>query len=175
VRGRPTVAVDRVIDIEEVAMRGRIRWIAPALIGAVAVVGAGGAIAPAAGPARTLDVVSVEQQCVNVDVGRKGASTGDQVVCHGVLRDAASNASVGHVRWTCAYLWSERAGFDCTGLASLDGGTLQLAGALSSTSAVSEWAVVGGTKAYAGSRGTVRLRQLSATRTAATISLLGEA
>ena len=70
---------------------------------------------------------------------------------------------------------SERAGFDCTALASLDGGTLQLAGALSSTSAVSEWAVVGGTRAYAGARGTVRLRQLSATRTAATISLLGEA
>jgi hypothetical protein len=156
-------------------MRVGVRWIAPALIGAVALAAAGGTIAPAASPPRTLDVVSVEQQCANVDVGRKGASTGDQVVCHGVLHDAASNASAGHVRWTCAYLWSERAGFDCTGQASLAGGTLQLAGALSSTSAVSEWAVVGGTRAYAGVRGTVRLRQLSATRTAATISLLGEA
>lgn len=155
-------------------MRGRVRWMAPALIGAIAVAAAGGTIAPAAGPPRTLDVVSVEQQCVNVDVGRKGAGTGDQVICHGLLRDAASNAAAGHVRWTCGYLWSERAGFDCTGLASLDGGTLQLAGALSSTSAVSEWAVVGGTRAYAGARGTVRLRQLSATRTAATISLLGD-
>ena len=156
-------------------MRGRVRWIAPALIGAVAVAAAGGAIAPAAAPPRTLDVVSVEQQCVDVDVGRKGASTGDQVVCHGVLRDAASSAAAGRVRWTCAYLWTERAGFECTARVSLDGGTLQLAGALSATSAVSEWAVVGGTRAYAGSRGTVRLRQLSATRTAATISLLGEA
>ena len=154
-------------------MRGRVRWIAPALIGAAAVVAAGGTIAPAASPPQTLNVVSVEQRCVDVDVGRKGASTGDQVVCHGVLRDAATSAAAGRVRWTCAYLWSERAGFDCRGLASLDGGTLQLVGALSSTSAVSEWAVVGGTRAYAGARGTVRLRQLSATRTAATISLLG--
>jgi hypothetical protein len=156
-------------------MRGRVSWIAPALFGAVAVAAAGGAIAPAAGPPRTLEVVSVEQQCVDVDVGRKGASAGDQVVCHGTLRDAASSASAGRVRWTCAYLWSEQAGFDCTGLVSLSGGTLQLAGALSSTSAISDWAVVGGTGAYAGSRGSVRLRQLSARRTAATISLLGEA
>ena len=155
-------------------MRRQVGWIGASVLGAIAVAAAGGAVAPAADPPRTLDVVSVEPQCVDVDVGRKGASTGDQVVCHGTLRDAASSASAGRVRWTCAYLWSERAGFDCTALVSLNGGTLQLAGALSATSPVSEWAVVGGTRVYAGSRGTARLRQLSATRTAATISLLGD-
>jgi hypothetical protein len=156
-------------------MRRRVRWIAPALIGAAAVAGAGGQSAPAAGPPRTLALNSVDQRCAYVDVGRKGESVGDEMFCRGSLRAAAGNAAAGSVRYRCAYLGTERAGDDCTAQARLAGGTLQLAGTLSHTSAVSDWAVVGGTGAYAGARGSARLRQLSATRTAVTITLLGDA
>ena len=156
-------------------MRGRVKGIGAAVIGAMAVAAACGAIAPAAGPPRTLDVVSVDQRCAYVDVGRKGDSVGDAMFCRGTLRAAAGNTAAGSVRYTCAYLGSERAGSECTALARLDGGTLQLAGALSHTNAVSEWAVVGGTGTYVGARGSARLRQLGSTRTAVTIALLGEA
>jgi dirigent-like protein len=156
-------------------MRGRVRWIAPALIGAVAVAAAGGQIAPAAGPPRTLDLVAAGQRCSHVDVGRKGGSVGDEMFCRATLRAATGGAAAGSVRYTCAYLGSERAGDECTALARLAGGTLLLAGALSHTNTVSEWAVVGGTGTYVGARGSARLRQLGSTRTAVTISLLGEA
>ena len=156
-------------------MRGRIRWIAATTTAVVALVAAGGAIAPAAGPPRTLALNSVDQRCAYVDVGRKGDSVGDEMFCRGTLRAAAGNAAAGSVRYACAYLGTERAGSQCTAQARLAGGTLLLAGTLSQTSAVSDWAVVGGTGTYVGARGSARLRQLSATRTAVTITLLGDA
>ena len=65
---RPSPVVDR--DRGD-GMRGRVRWIAPALIGAAAV-GRGGRDDRAGGePPRTLNVVSVEQRCVDVDVGAR--------------------------------------------------------------------------------------------------------
>jgi hypothetical protein len=156
-------------------MRGRISWIAAAFMGAAALAAAGGAIAPAAGPPRTLALDSVDQRCAYVDVGRKGDSVGDEMFCRGRLRAAVGNAAAGSVRYACAYLGSERAGSQCTAQARLDGGTLLLAGTLSQTSAISDWAVVGGTGTYVGARGSARLRQLSSTRTAVTITLLGDA
>ena len=67
----------------------------------------------------------------------------------------------GACHWTCVYLGSTRAGSDCTAVVRLPGGTLQAAGALSHTSR-EHWAITGGTGAYAGARGTVRLPQRSA-------------
>jgi hypothetical protein len=54
----------------------------------------------------------------------------------------------------------------------LSGGTLQAAGWLSHTSVENDWAITGGTGAYAGAHGTVHLRQVSNTRTAVTLTLL---
>jgi hypothetical protein len=50
-----------------------------------------------------------------------------------------------------------------------------LAGRLSQTSAVSDGAVIGGTRTYAGARGSARLRQTAGTKSAVTITLLGDA
>jgi hypothetical protein len=78
-------------------------------------------------------------------------------------------------RYWCAFLGSEQAGSERTALARLSGGTLMLARRLSQTSAVSDWAVIGGTGTYAGARGSARLRQTAGTKSAVTITLLGDA
>jgi hypothetical protein len=132
----------------------------------------GGAAAGAQDSPRTIELMSVEQGCAAADNGRRGEGLGDLQACRGRLRDPASGAAAGRAHWTCVYLGSTRAGSDCSAVVGLHGGTLQAAGALSHTSATSTWAITGGTGAYAGARGTVRLTQRSATRTAATITLL---
>jgi hypothetical protein len=139
--------------------------------GAAAALFGGGAAGAQDGP-RTIDLISVEQHCAGADNGRRGDSLGDLDACRGKLRDAATGAAAGRAHWTCVYLGSTRAGSDCTAVVKLRGGTLQAAGALSHTSTNSEWAITGGTGSHAGARGTVRLRQLSESRTAATITLL---
>jgi dirigent-like protein len=119
---------------------------------------------------RTLELVSVEQRCGTADNGRRGDSLGDLLACRGSLRE--NGRAVGHVHWTCVYLGAERRGEDCTATVNLAGGTLQLAGVLSHMSPRSTWAIAGGTGDYAGARGIAELRQLSATRTGATLTLL---
>lgn len=146
--------------------------VAAATAAAVAALTAGGAGAGAQAGARTIDLISVEQHCGGADNGRRGPSLGDLDACRGHLRDAGSNAVAGRAHWTCVYLGSTRKGSDCSAVVRLRGGTLQAAGVLSHTSASSTWAVTGGTGGYAGARGTVQLRQLSAKRTAATVTLL---
>jgi hypothetical protein len=138
----------------------------------VAVLTAAGTGASAQQGVRTIDLIAVEQHCGGADNGRRGDSLGDLDACRGRLRDAASGAAAGRTHWTCVYLGSTRAGSDCTAVVSLRGGTLQAAGVLSHTSPKSVWAITGGTGSYAGARGTVRLRQVSEQRVAATITLL---
>lgn len=132
----------------------------------------GGGAAGAQDSARTIELISVEQHCGGADNGRRGDSFGDLDACRGVLRDAGSEAAAGRVHWTCLYLGSTRAGSDCTAVIRLRGGVLLAAGPLSHMRPTSAWAITGGTGSYAGARGTVGLRQLSETRTAATIALL---
>jgi hypothetical protein len=134
----------------------------------IAAVAAGSGLAGAQTAPRTLKLQAVEQGCAGVDVGKRGDSLGDQTFCRATLRGDAS----GRAHWDCTYLGTEPRGEDCTAHAELPGGTLQMAGRLSHTSAASTWAVVGGTGSYAGARGSTEVRQLSATRTAVTISLL---
>jgi hypothetical protein len=145
---------------------------AAAAVVASALAGVGVGAAGAQGGPRTLELVSVEQRCAAADNGRRGESLGDLQACRGTLREAGNGAAAGRAHWTCVYLGSERAGSDCSAVVTLPGGTLQAAGALSHTSATSDWAITGGTGELAGARGSVRLKQLSATRTAATINLL---
>lgn len=150
------------------------KQIAVAALGAGVVAAAlagGGAAGGQDGP-RTLRLVSIEQHCATADNGRRGESLGDLDACRGNLRDARSGAAAGGAHWTCVYLGSERAGSDCSAVVTLRGGTLQAAGVLSHTSVTSDWAITGGTGRNAGARGSVTLRQLSPTRTAATITLL---
>jgi hypothetical protein len=142
-----------------------------AAAGAAAALFGGGAAGAQDGP-RTISVISVEQSCRGADNGRRGDSVGDLDVCRGKLRDAATRATAGRAHWTCLYLGSTRAGSDCTATVKLRGGTLQAAGVLSHTSTRSTWAISGGTGSYAGARGTIDLRALTPTRTAATITLL---
>lgn len=129
----------------------------------------GGGFASAQGGGQRIAVEAIEQGCGGVDVGKKGDSLGDQTFCRATLR----GDSAGRAHWDCVYLGTEPRGEDCTAHAELAGGTLQMAGRLSHTSASSTWAVVGGTGAYAGARGTAAVRQLSATRTSVTFTLLG--
>jgi hypothetical protein len=127
-----------------------------------------GGLASAQGGSRTIAVQAVEQGCGGVDVGKKGDSLGDMTFCRAKVR----GDSAGRANWDCIYLGTEPRGEDCTAHAELAGGTLQMAGRLSHTSASSTWAVTGGTGAYAGARGSLEVRQLSATRTAVTFTLL---
>ena len=133
---------------------------------------AGTGAAGAQDGSRTIELTSIEQHCASADNGRRGDSLGDLDACRGKLRAARSGAAAGRAHWTCVYLGSEGAGSDCSAVVKLHGGTLQAAGVLSHTSPRSTWAITGGTGTHAGARGTVRLRQLSPTRTAATITLL---
>jgi hypothetical protein len=57
-------------------------------------------------------------------------------------------------------------------VATLRDGDIELAGRLSHVSARSTWAVTGGTKRYAGARGTVALRQIDDNHTAVAIRLI---
>ena len=141
------------------------------IIGAALLAGSamGGGFAAAQEGPRTLALVASEQGCGGVDVGKRGDSLGDLTFCRATLR----GASAGRAHWDCTYLGTEPRGEDCTAHAELDGGTLQMAGRLSHTSPASTWAVVGGTGSFAGARGTAEVRQLSATRTAVTVTLLG--
>jgi allene oxide cyclase-like protein len=143
---------------------------AAATAAVVAALTAGGGAGAQTG-ARTIDLTAVEQHCGGADNGRRGDSLGDLDACRGRLRDTAG-AAAGRAHWTCVYLGSTRAGSDCTAAVTLRGGTLQAAGVLSHTSPRSVWAITGGTGSYAGARGTVELRQVSAKRTAARITLL---
>jgi hypothetical protein len=127
--------------------------------------------AAAAAPT-TLTLVSVEQRCGGADLPPRDGSPGDLTVCRGRLHDAGTKARAGRAAWFCPYTGAERFGDVCTAVASLRTGDITLAGRLSHTSAQSTWAVTGGSGAYAGARGTAVLRQVSAQRTAVTISLL---
>jgi hypothetical protein len=140
------------------------------IVGAALLAGSamGGGFAGAQTPPKTLKVEALEQGCGGVDVGRKGDSLGDLTFCRAKVRGDAA----GRANWDCTYLGTEPRGEDCTAHAELAGGTLQMAGRLSHTSPSSTWAVTGGTGAYAGARGSVEVRQLSATRTAVTFTLL---
>jgi hypothetical protein len=140
-----------------------------ALAATVAAVAAGSTLAGAQTPPKTLKVEAIEQGCGGVDAGRRGDSLGDMTFCRATLR----GDSAGRAHWDCIYLGTEPRGEDCTAHAELAGGTVQMAGRLSHTSASSTWAVTGGTGAYSGARGTAEVRQLSATRTAVTFTLLG--
>jgi hypothetical protein len=140
-----------------------------ALGATIAAVAAGSGLAGAQTAPKTLKLEAVEQGCGGVDVGKRGDSLGDETFCRATLRGDAA----GRAHWDCVYLGTEPRGEDCTAHAELPGGTLQMAGRLSHTSPASTWAVVGGTGAYAGARGTAEVRQLSATRTAVTVVLLG--
>ncbi|HEY7453065.1 MAG TPA: dirigent protein [Thermoleophilaceae bacterium] len=142
-----------------------------AAAGALAAGLAGGGLAGAQEGAQVMRLTSVEQHCGTADNGRRGESLGDLLACRGALRNAAGERA-GRAHWTCVFLGSERLGEDCSAAVNLRGGTLQAAGLLRHTSPRSEWAVTGGTGRYAGARGTVALRQLSPTRTAAVITLL---
>jgi hypothetical protein len=142
----------------------------------LAAAGAAAAALAGGGPAgaqatQVMRLTSVEQHCATADNGRRGESLGDLLACRGALRNAAGGRA-GRAHWTCVFLGSERAGEDCSATVNLRGGTLQAAGVLRHTSPRSEWAITGGTGRYAGSRGTVALRQVSATRTAAVVTLL---
>jgi len=136
------------------------------ILGALAALGLAGHASAQSTPTQ-LRLTAVGQGCRNADVGRHGESIGDETFCRATL----SGTAAGRVHWDCAYLGTESRGEDCAAHADLPGGTLQMAGVLSHTSARSTWAVTGGTGAYAGARGTAALRQLSPTRTAVTIVL----
>lgn len=168
---RHSVAVDMTARSKEAKLKYRIAVAAAAATGIAAAL-AGGGGAEAQDGQRTLRLVSVEQRCATADNGRRGESLGDLGACRGALRAADGGAPAGRAHWTCVYLGSTRAGSDCTAVVTLPGGTLQSAGVLSHTSRTSTWAITGGTGEHSGARGSVRLEQLSATRTAATISLL---
>lgn len=146
--------------------------VAAAATGIVVAALAGGGGAEAQDGQQTLRLVSVEQRCATADNGRRGESLGDLDACRGALREADGGARTGRAHWTCVYLGSTRAGSDCSAVVTLPGGTLQAAGVLSHTSRTSTWAITGGTGSLAGARGSAKLEQLSATRTAATITLL---
>jgi hypothetical protein len=139
---------------------------------AAAALAAGAASAGAQDGPRTIELISVEQRCATADNGRKGDSVGDLTACRGALRHRGGGGPAGRAHWTCLYLGTERRGEDCSAVVNLPGGTLQAAGVLSHLRPDSEWAITGGTGRHAGARGSVKLTQLSATRTAATISLL---
>jgi hypothetical protein len=140
------------------------------IVGAAVLAGSamGGGWAAAQGGGRSIKVEAIEQGCGGVDVGKKGDGLGDMTFCRATLR----GDSAGRAHWDCVYLGTEPRGEDCTAHAELAGGTLQMAGRLSHTSASSTWAVTGGTGGYSGARGTAEVRQLSATRTAVTFTLL---
>lgn len=167
----PSFDFDRNRSTKEVKVRYQIA-VTAAATGIVAAALAGGGGAAAQDSPRTLRLVSVEQRCATADNGRRGESLGDLDACRGVLREAGGGARAGRAHWTCVYLGSTRAGSDCSAIVTLPGGTLQAAGLLSHTSRASTWAITGGTGELAGARGSARLEQLSATRTAATITLL---
>jgi hypothetical protein len=138
---------------------------------AVALALAGGGPAGAQDAPKTIALTAVEQHCANADNGRRGDSVGDVLACRGALR-GSSGSRAGQAHWTCVFLGTERAGEDCLGTVALSGGTLQLAGVLNHMGPRSTWAVTGGTGKYAGARGSAELRQLSATRTGAVVTLL---
>ena len=142
-----------------------------AATGALAAGLAGGGLAGAQEGTETLRLTAVEQHCATADNGKRGESLGDLLACRGALRNAGGKPA-GRTHWTCVFLGAERLGEDCSAVVNLRGGTLQAAGLLSNTNPRSEWAVTGGTGGYAGARGTVALRQVSPTRTAAVITLL---
>jgi allene oxide cyclase-like protein len=142
-----------------------------AAAGALAAGLAGGGLAGAQEGAQVIRLTSVEQHCATADNGKRGESLGDLLACRGALRNAEGGRA-GRTHWTCVFLGRERLGEDCSAIVNLRGGTLQAAGLLSHTSPASEWAITGGTGSYAGARGTVALRQVSPTRTAAVVTLL---
>lgn len=163
VEHRPMLTTTR-----EATMKVRLIVAAIAAAAGIAVLAATGDAQDQGEGARTLRLAVAEQRCTPVDVGRRGDSIGDENFCVGTLRGDA----FGRVRWTCTYQGSERVGDHCTASVALGDGTLQAAGPLSHTNPVSAWAVIGGTGALAGARGVVELRQRSATRVEATVTLL---
>ena len=83
----------------------------------------------------------------------------------------AGHARGALTRHLCS-LGSTSAGSDCTAVVTLPGRDTSGGRRAQPHGHTSTWAITGGTGAHAGARGTVRLQQLSATHTAATISLL---
>lgn len=144
-------------------------------VGAVALVGAAALATTSHGatvdPPRTLSLLAADQRCAGVDAGGRTDHLGALTSCSATLRQQSGSAVVGRARWLCTYLGSERAGDDCVATVRLSDGALRVGGELSHTG-VSTWIVAGGTGAYAGARGTVRVHQIDDDRTAATIELL---
>jgi hypothetical protein len=137
---------------------------------AVAVVIAAAATAfaadgPKASHAKTLSLTAIEQQCGGADFPPADGSPGDFTMCRARLQ------SGGQAAWHCSYSGVEGFGDVCTAVARLPRGDIELEGRLGHTTAKSTWAVTGGTRAYAGARGTATVRQLSDTKTGVKIRL----
>lgn len=138
------------------------------LAGLVAVVGTS-ALATASSTAaeRTMTLVAVDlpKSEIAVDVGRKGDSDGDAVFfAETLLRDGKK---MGRTDIHCVFA---RVVSRCGATLSLPGGTVEAIGGIRFAKTFSV-PVVGGTGAYAGARGIVRITELGKTRSRYVIEL----
>lgn len=125
------------------------------LIGTLALVAAAAiAVAAQGKSASTLSYVTKQHSFAQVDTGKKGFSVGDSFIFSEQLTQNGKKTGYDHIVCTHAADWPSSAE-SCTGTVALANGTLQLAG-LSKQGPFSV-AVVGGTGAYAGARGTARI------------------
>jgi hypothetical protein len=120
------------------------------------------------GSASTLTYTTKQHAFAQVDSGKKGFSIGDEFIFSEQLLQSGKQVGYDHIVCTHAADWPTSAE-SCTGTVVLANGTLQLAG-LSRRGPFSV-AIVGGTKAYAGARGTANVTSQGEKGTL-TISLL---
>jgi hypothetical protein len=130
---------------------------------AVAVAVGSGTLASASstGGLQSLTFVAVEKPKseVYVDAGKKGDSPGDSVYFSERLLE--NGKQVGRTEITCSF-YSETAG-RCFGTLKLRGGTIEAGGTDLSGKSFAV-AIFGGTGAYAGAEGSVRITELGDTR-----------
>jgi hypothetical protein len=132
-----------------------------AIVGVTAVVGSSGAQQPAA-PTGTLQVVALDREASFKFVDappRRKEGPGDQILITQRLRDT-SNARVGRVHATFAFTPGKPSAAQGSGTFILGNGQIVAAGILDEQGKTDTLAIVGGTGAYAGARGTLVTTEL---------------
>ena len=133
--------------------------IALALTALVLVVAGGAVAAQGKSGGTQLSFVTHQHDFTQVDTGKKGFSIGDSFIFSERLVANGKPAGYDHVVCVHAAVWPRDAE-SCTGTAVLGGSTLTLAG--DAGRGPFTLAVVGGTGAYAGARGTARITSTGA-------------
>src|SRR2546429_926656 len=121
---------------------------------------------------QTLHLVSLVKQGTILDLGPSGPSLGDEQVASGALLHGGQQ--VGRFSFVCTWtgVHTHHANEHCVGSGEIAGGQITFDGLSRTDRSRHVWAVTGGTGTYRNARGQVLIKDVTNTKSRATIELI---